>query len=211
MVTVNTLDVDSVGTSTRLQMTEEAYEQWIDEDVKSEWVDGEVIIMSPSSTRHVQLAGFLGQIMGLFARQRELGEVFGPELQIRLAEMRRRRVPDLLFVAKERLDIIQPNYVEGPPDLVVEIVSPDSLARDWREKYLEYEAAGVREYWVVDPMAERVEAYALTEEKQQYQRIEEKEGVIHSTALPDFFLKTGWLWQEPLPNPLEILKELGVL
>ncbi|RME45672.1 MAG: Uma2 family endonuclease, partial [Caldilineae bacterium] len=90
------------------------------------------------------------------------------------------------------------------------IVSPESVARDWREKYLEYEAAGVREYWVVDPMAERVEAYALSDE-QRYTLLPEKEGRIESRLLPGFFLQPAWLWQETLPNPLEILKTLGVL
>ena len=192
------------------RMTEEAFVAWCDEDVKAEWVDGEVIEMTPSSVKHVRLAGFLLQIMGSFARHHRLGEVLGPECPVRLAAQRTRRVPDLLFVARERADIIRPTHIEGPPDLVVEIVSPESVARDWREKYLEYEAARIGEYWVVDPMAERVEAYALNEEH-RYAVLPEKEGRIESRTLPGFFLQPAWLWQEPLPNPLEILKTLGVL
>lgn len=193
-----------------LNMTEAEFEKWVDEDIKAEWVGGEVIIMSPSSIIHVRLVGFLLQIMGAFARQRELGEILGPELQIRFETLKRRRVPDILFVARDRLDIIQTNHIEGAPDLVVEVVSPDSLARDWREKYLDYEAAGVREYWIIDPMAERVESYTLNEEK-KYSLIQELDGKIYSTVLDGFYLKPGWLWQAPLPNPLEVLRELAVL
>ena len=193
----------------RLRMTEDEFVAWCDEDVKAEWVDGEVIVHSPANIKHVRLEKFLLQVVDGFVTHHDLGEVIGPEFQIRLGALRR-RVPDILFVAKERLDIIQSNHIEGAPDLVMEIVSPDSLARDWREKYLEYEAVGVREYWVIEPMAERVEAYALGEDK-RYARIEEKDDAVHSLVLPGFYLKPAWLWQDPLPKVVDVLRELQVV
>lgn len=192
------------------RMTEEEFVAWCDEDTKAEWRDGEVIMPPPANLQHVDLAGFLNCILRGFATSRGLGAVYGPELQVRFASLRRRRVPDLLFVSTERKDILKTTEVDGVPDLIVEIVSPDSPARDWREKYLEYEAAGVREYWVVDPMSRRFESYALNAEE-RYALIEEKAGVVHSAVLSGFFLKPAWLWQEPLPNPLALFKELGVL
>ena len=198
-----------VKASPRLRMTEEEFVAWCDEDVKAEWVDGEIIVHSPASTRHVRLAKFLLKVLDDFVAHYDLGEVLGPELQIRLGALRRRRMPDILFVAKARLDIIKASHVEGAPDLVVEIVSPDSLARDWRDKYLEYEAAGVREYWVIEPMAERVETYALGEDG-HYARIDEKDDAIHSTVLAGFYLKSAWLWQDPLPKVVDVLRELKV-
>lgn len=210
MVTFKEPEVTMPGTAARQWMTEEEFVAAFDEDIKAEWIDGEVILMSPASTRHVDLVGFLNSILRMFVVKHDLGAVYGPELQIRFEALRRRRVPDLLFVARERLDIIKANHVEGPPDLVIEVVSPDSPARDWREKYLEYEAAGVAEYWVIDPMAERMEVYALAEQE-KYELVREENNLIHSTVLAGFFLKPAWLWPFPLPNPLEVLKELGVL
>ena len=93
--------------------------------------------MSPVSIRHVSIVGFLNTVLGIYTRQRGQGVVLGPEFAIRFGAPPRIRVPDILFVAATRHEIITNHYVDGVPDLAVEVVSPDSLARDWREKYHE--------------------------------------------------------------------------
>jgi Uma2 family endonuclease len=129
---------------------------------------------------------------------------------VRLAKQRRRRVPDLLFVSKERSHLLRPNHLEGAPDLSVEIVSPDSQSRDRRDKFAEYEAAGVREYWIVDPLSRTVEAYAL-HAAGKFRLIEATDdGRLASAVLPGFYLRPDWLWQEPLPDVIATLRELGV-
>jgi Uma2 family endonuclease len=190
------------------RMTEEEYVEWSG-DEWSEWVDGEVLIMSPVNLRHALLFTFLHPLVAGFANQRNLGFVLTEPFQMRLGKQRRRRSPDLLFITTARQDALHPNHLEGPADLIVEIVSPDSLARDWREKYLEYEAGGVREYWVIDPMAKRAETYAINLEG-RYQRILEADGKISSVVLPGFYMRPQWLWQEPLPKFMEVLREMGV-
>jgi Uma2 family endonuclease len=192
------------------RMTEEEFVAWCDENTKAEWIDGEVIVVSPASAKHVRLARFLLHILDALVTERDLGEVLGTELQVRLGPQRRRRVPDVLFVAKGRLAIIRSHHVEGAPDLIIEIVSPDSEARDWRDKHLEYEAAGVRDYWVIDQQSQVVEADALGTDG-RYMRIPEQDGTLSSSVLPGFRLELAWLWQDPLPNTRAILKELGVL
>jgi len=189
-------------------MTEEEFETWCDEDVRAEYVDGEVIVHTPASTRHNDMMWFLGTLLNMFVTHHDLGRLLGPELQVRLRPGLR-RVPDLLFVAKARTDVIHENHIEGAPDLVIEIVSPDSVVRDWREKYFEYEAAGVREYWVIDPQTRRMDTYRLTDEG-RYAMVPLEEGVCRSQAIPDFWLRPDWLWQDPLPNVLDIARELGI-
>jgi Uma2 family endonuclease len=190
-------------------MTEEEFEAWCDEDVKAEYVDGEVIVHSPLSTRHSDAVWFVGYLLKTIVQQHDLGRVLGPEVQVRLRPGLR-RVPDLLFVAKARADRIQPTLIEGAPDLIVEIVSPDSVERDWREKYLEYQTAGVGEYWVVDLEYQRVAVYWL-DEQGRYQAASVEEGVYRSQVLPGFWLRAEWLWQEPLPNELDVAREMGLL
>jgi len=190
-------------------MTEEEFVAWCDEDIKAEYVDGEVIVYTPSSTRHVLLCSFLGTLLRMHVDAHDLGIVAGPEWQVRLRP-ELRRVPDLLFIAKERASIVQEVHIEGAPDLIIEIVSPDSEERDWREKYWDYERAGVREYWVIDPYSQTMAMYQLGEEG-RYRRAELKEGIYRSEAVPGFWVRPEWLWQEPLPNVLEIARELGII
>lgn len=192
-----------------LRMTEEEFVAWADEDVQAEWVDGEVIIMSPSSLRHVRLAGWMMRLLSEFVERKALGEIIGPEFMIRLASLRRRRVPDLLFVSNDRANLLRQNHLEGAPDLAVEIISPDSQSRDRRDKYLEYEKAGVREYWLIDPLSQTVEAYAL-DSNQTFALLTETDGKIPSVVLPGFYLKPAWLWQEKLPDVIELLREMGL-
>jgi Uma2 family endonuclease len=189
-------------------MTEEEFVAWCDEDIKAEYVEGEVIVYTPVSRRHDDLTWFLGTPLKLFVEKNDLGSIHGPELQVRL-RAGLRRVPDLLFIGKEHRDILKDAHVEGAPDLIVEIVSPDSEERDWREKYWEYEEAGVKEYWVIDPYSKTMAMYRLGEEG--YRRVELKEGIYRSEVVPGFWLRPEWLWQEPLPNVLEIARDLDII
>ena len=130
------------------RMMEEEFVEWCDDKTFAEWVDGEVIIMSPVSGRHNKLGVFLTKLIGLFVEFNPIGELFVEPFQFRLPGARRRRSPDLFVVGTERLSETPVNVFEGAPDFVIEIVSPKSVDRDWNEKFAEYEAAGVREYWI---------------------------------------------------------------
>lgn len=188
-------------------MSEAEFVAWCDEDTRAEWVNGEVIVMSPVNLRHMYAGQFLLRLLRAFVEARDIGDVLGPEFQVRLNPSVR-RVPDLLFVSRRQLGSIRSTYFDGAPELVIEIVSPDSEARDWREKYLEYQAAGVREYWVIDPNSEHMEVYRLV--GKAYRRIEEKDGRIASAVLRGLYIKPAWLWAAKPPKLATILKELGV-
>ena len=193
-----------------LFMTEEEYDAWHDEELTGEWVDGEVELMSPVGNRQSQLQVWLTIVLGTFLSFHKLGELRGPDFPIRIAHPRRRRIPDLLFVSAGRTTILQSTYCDGPPDLVLEIVAPESTSRDYRVKYQEYESFGIREYWIVDPQAENVEASQL-DSKGAYQPIPNLEGRIASTVIPGWFLKPEWPWTDPPRNSIDVLRELKVM
>src|SRR5437764_6142154 len=75
-----------------LRMSEQEFLDWCDEDVKAEWVDGQVVVMAPASGEHVDLGGWLYMLLRLFVERRDLGKVRGPEFMIRLAHRPSRRV-----------------------------------------------------------------------------------------------------------------------
>lgn len=190
-------------------MAEEEFVAWCDEDTRAEYVDGEVIIMSPESVVSETVRGFLYKVLSWFVETHELGMVFGPHLQVRLRPGLW-RVPDLIFISHGRQHLLRPNHLEGAPDLVMEIVSDDSVERDWRTKYHEYEQAGVREYWVIDPPHQRVGVYRLNEAG-RFEDVPIQEGAFHSSVVNGFWIRPEWLWREPLPNTAEISRILGVL
>ncbi|RMF32783.1 MAG: Uma2 family endonuclease, partial [Chloroflexi bacterium] len=141
------------------RMSYEEFLEWTDEDTLAEWVDGKVVMYSPASRRHQLINGFLATVMGTFVEQRNLGIVLSAPFQMKLE--RSGREPDLLFIAREHLGRLRETYLDGPADLAVEIVSPESVGWDRGEKFYEYEAGGVREYWLIDPQRERAEFYRL--------------------------------------------------
>ncbi len=94
--------------------------------------------------------------------------------------------PDIIFMAQERLDIVQDKFITGAPDLIIEILAPSNWLDDRRDKYLVYEAAGVREYWIVDPDNCSVEVFVLRDA--QYTQVGRYApgDVVHADVVPGF-------------------------
>ncbi len=189
-------------------MTEEEFSNFCDEDIRAEYIDGRVIVHSPASLKHVRMGAFVVSLIQFFVDKHKLGMVLGDNFQVRLRPGLR-RVPDLIFVSNDNPVKITETEIDGAPDLVVEIVSPDSVGRDWRDKFFEYEKANIKEYWIIDPNNKRCEIYCLNE-KGKYQAQAVEKGMITSKVLSGFWLKVEWLWQEPLPNVLMVAKQLKI-
>lgn len=193
------------------KLSYEEFLQWCDEDTRAEWVNGEIVMVSPASHRHQDLARFLTSVLSVFTEARGLGVICPAPFQMKTGPELPGREPDLLFVANEHRERLKPHHLDGPADLVVEIVSPESRIRDRGEKFAEYEMGGVREYWLLDPEERRADFYVLAPDGRYERQKTGPDGVYRSTVLPGFFLDPDWLWQEPLPGVLEILRVLGVV
>ena len=190
------------------KITYEEFLAWTDEDTLAEWVNGEVIVTSPASRRHQEMANFLNILLSFYVSVRNLGRVLLPPFQVKLGSDLPGREPDLLFVASGHLDRLQETHLDGPADLIVEIVSPESQQRDRGAKFYEYEAAGVSEYWLIDPQRRQAEFHQLGEDRVYRPALPDAEGRCHSVVLPGFWLRVDWLWQDPLPTPVETLRLL---
>ena len=195
----------------RLAMSYDEFLAWADEDVHAEWVDGEVIVFMPPTIKHQAIVSFLLMLISGFADLFNLGVVLTAPLEMRARPDGPAREPDLLFVAREHLDRLTPARLAGPADLVIEIVSDSSAARDRVDKFYEYQEAGVREYWIFDPRPgkERVDFYHLTAQGKYQAVLPDADGRYHATVLPGFWLHPDWLWQDPLPNAMATLAAIA--
>lgn len=120
---------------------------------------------------------------------------------MRLLAQNSARQPDIFVITKEQMSRLTPERFEGPADLVVEIVSKDSVRRDRQEKFREYQDAGVREYWIVDSRRgrDRADFYRLDDEGQYVLYATEDDERVESVVLPGFWLRPAWLWQHRTP------------
>ncbi|MBI4590127.1 MAG: Uma2 family endonuclease [Candidatus Rokubacteria bacterium] len=187
----------------------EEFLAWCDEDTWAEWVDGKVVMVSPASNRHQDVRDFLAFVMRVFSEARGLGIVRTAPFLMRLPTIPSGREPDLLFLAAVHQDRLKETYLDGPADLVVEIVSPESRLRDRGEKFAEYELGGVQEYWILDLDLHRADFYRLDSEGRYRLAEPEVGGRYRSMAVPGFWLRLEWLWQEPLPSPVRVVAEIA--
>jgi len=183
--------------------------EWVDGDVL--WLhgapgDGEESEMTAASLPHVRLQMFLAAILEEFAKTHGLGSVVVDPFVMRMGQGLPGRAPDITFVKTENAVRLRSTFIDGPADLVVEVVSRDDPGRDYIDKYREYEAAGVPEYWIIDPEAQRTEFNQLNDGKYR-EVLADQRGIYHSTQVSGLWIKTEWLWQDPLPGLVEILRE----
>lgn len=175
-------------------------------DDKADLIEGVIYMTSPENTQANKLFGWLFGLMKFFVESTDAGELFGSRVALRLDD-RNGPEPDIAFVRKARLHFVKRGHIAGPADLTMEIVSPDSIERDYYKKRRQYERARVREYWIVDPLREKVALLRLGPGG-KYRRVQPRKGELHSRALPGFWIRPEWLWQEPRPKMATILAEL---
>lgn len=191
------------------KMTFEEFLNWADEDTWAEWVEGKVVVVSPASDRHQNLVGFLNTVLRLFVESRALGAIRSAPFAMHLPNVQRVREPDLLFVRQEHVARLKENFLDGPADLVVEVTSASTIHIDRGSKYVEYEAGGVTEYWLIDPDRQQAEFYRLGADRHYHLALPDTTGIYHSEVIPDFWLRVDWLWQEPLPMAEAVAMEIG--
>ncbi|MEK7685941.1 MAG: Uma2 family endonuclease [Verrucomicrobiota bacterium] len=195
------------ATSPPAKMTYEEFLRWDGENQHVEWVDGKVVLMSPITMEHSNVSLFLLTLVKSYVEEHHLGRVLYDPFQMKTGPALPGRAPDILFVANKNLGRLQRLYLDGPADLVVEVISPGSRAVDRGEKFYEYEQGGVPEYWLIDPQRKQAEFYQLGEDGIYRLASPDAEGNYRSRELAGLWLKVNWLWQEPLPPLLTVLKE----
>lgn len=151
-------------------------------------------------------------LLRLWTEAHQLGVVIVAPFLMRLHVPRDQgREPDILFIATAHLDRLRRTYLDGPADLVVEITSPESLERDRGQKFVEYEAAGIPEYWFIDRDRRRAEFYQLGPDGRYEVAFAGASGTYRSPILGGLELPLDWLWFDPLPRAIDALRTLGLV
>ncbi|HEU4454294.1 MAG TPA: Uma2 family endonuclease [Longimicrobium sp.] len=128
-----------------------------DDGNRYEVIAGELYVTPAPRTAHQEVLARLIEIAGPFVRRNGLGRMlpgadvlFGPGDYLE---------PDIFFVRRGRTDLVSRRGVEGAPDLVVEILSDSTAARDRGLKRERYAHFGVAEYWIIDVDARQIEIH----------------------------------------------------
>ncbi|NIJ50974.1 Uma2 family endonuclease [Dyadobacter arcticus] len=138
----------------------------ITEEDKAEFINGEVIMHSPVMMRHNHVTGLLLRLLGIYVAREQLGFVGFEKLMISLT--RNDYEPDICFFRQEKSAQFTGDQILFPaPDLIIEILSNSTQARDRGVKLKDYQAHRIEEYWIIDPKDETLEQYHLFGEEYQ--------------------------------------------
>ncbi len=190
-----------------------SYTKWLDafnEETHTEWVNGEAIVFMPPTEEHQEIITFLTALLESYVLHFNIGQLLVAPFEMKATPESNAREPDMLFVATEHLSRLTGKKLEGAADLVIEVISPESVYRDRSDKFDEYQAAGVQEYWLIDsrPGQQQASFWVLDQNGRYRAAAIEENGVYRSSVITDFWLNINWLWMKRKPSPILLLAEI---
>lgn len=187
-------------------VTFETFCDLVEDGQKADLIDGVIYMASPDSKKANSLNLFLGNLLDGYIGAKEIdGDVFISRYACRITDVRAPE-PDVGYVRPERIHLLHETYMEGGPDIAVEIVARDSRTRDYSEKRDLYETAGVQEYWIIDPLQKQTTFLRL--QIGVYEEMALEGNIFRSEVLPGFWLNTDWLLSRKVPKAYKCLQEI---
>jgi Uma2 family endonuclease len=208
------LTVNTTGRIIGFNISEEAYMRDYAADF-CEWIDGTVIKMFSSHERHDEITRYLMTFFSAYFELCPIGQIRHEPFVMRFEfeqdgiSRTRYREPDIQLILNNNRANLKPTYMDGAADIAIEVVSSESITRDYSEKFHEYEQAGVAEYWIIDPLKEECRFYRLNAKKAYV--LQEVEDNYTTPQLPDLVLHMPTLWQENLPGTITIAKTVQAM
>jgi Uma2 family endonuclease len=172
---------------------------------KADLIEGVIYVTPPDNTEANDLSFLLYTVIREYCEHFDLGKVYASRVAFKL-DKKNGPEPDIAVVLTPHLDRVKRNHVAGPADLAMEIVSPESIDRDYVKKRKQYETFGFPEYWIVDEEVRKVTLLRL--EGSTYKEVRPTKGVLVSKVLPGFWLRPEWVWMKPRPKTLVLLAEI---
>lgn len=157
------------------------------EEKRYELIDGDLYMVPAPRPYHQIVSGEIELALRLFVDQKGMGRIIHSPCDVYFSQYDVVQ-PDILFISTEKLGIIKENFVEGAPDLLIEILSPSSREKDRELKRKLYARNGVQEYWIVDPEGKTIEVLTLLQDDLQRHSIFRGEEKLKSPLLAGFLL-----------------------
>ena len=187
-------------------ITYEEYLQEESENHHTEWVNGKVIDISMVTEEHDYVSNFVQFALNVWVQEQELGVVHTDPFNMKTGPNLPGRAPDVMVITNANLTRLRRLFLDGPCDLAVEVISPESRTRDTVDKFREYAEGGVPEYWICDPERRQTRFYALDANGEYEEIVVGTDNIFRSRALPGLWLNVNWLWQRPFLKPSELLR-----
>lgn len=172
--------------------TRKDYEK-LPEGAPYQLIGGKLIMTPAPEVQHQRVSRDVGFKLHEFIKKNGLGEVFLAPIDVQLSEHDVYQ-PDIVFIHKDRLDVIGRKKIEAAPDIVMEILSPSTGYYDLKTKYDSYEQAGVKEYWIIDHHRKKVDVYQNKNGKFQLHNESGDSEEVVSAILPEFSISLAELF-----------------
>ncbi len=182
-----------MSTATAKKLTYDDYVNLPDDGKRYEIIDGELYVNPSPNMKHQRVLGNLFVSLTTFVEKHKLGLVFVAPFDVVMSDINVVQ-PDILFISKERMDVLTKANVQGVPDIAIEVLSPGTRRKDQTKKRQAYERHGVQEYWIVDPEDDSIRILRLSGRKFDYIIVG---GNIRSPLLPGFSLPLKKLFAMP--------------
>lgn len=158
-----------------------------------ELFEGELQVTAAPNISHQAAVNNLSFVLTGHVRQHRLGAVFTAPSDVLLSDVSVVE-PDLLFVSKERAEIILPRYIRGAPDLVVEVLSPSTAQVDRQVKMQLYARHGIQNYWHLDPNHHEFVAYVLEDGAYRQVAHAREDQTVSAPPFPDLVIPLAEIW-----------------
>jgi Uma2 family endonuclease len=178
----------------RVILTYQDYEALPTDGRRYEIHEGELSVTPAPTPQHQVALGNLNEIIRSHVKTRKLGEVFFAPIDCILSETTVVQ-PDLVFLDTSRLHLISARGIEGPPTLVVEVLSPTTALIDRSTKRQLYARYGIPYYWIIDPVAQGIEAYTRAEKEYQLTQRATGPGALVLPPFSDLSFSPASLWE----------------
>ena len=185
------------------EVSEKEYFKFATEDISCELINGSLIIHSPASLEHEKIFIFLSTLINIYLGEMKQGQVLGSRFVMRLG---RGFIfePDLMVLLSNSRVRITSKYLDGPADMVIEILSPSTRETDLMKKVPQYLEKGVKEIWIIDPEAKELLLYLPNTPPTNYKGTD----TVQSEVLKGFFIKLEWLWIPENFKPLDCWNQI---